>query len=131
MLHTSNAQKAKFSVGQRLPRQVVVVIPRAAKIIICFRRIKRNAQMKSDGFNFAFLTMNTKCMQSPVLIKRCLSQEQADILMLNRARRIALRVRLERACLPCKVKKAKCNDPIRCTKSTTILCTDAASTRSR
>ena len=91
--------------------------------------------MKSDGFNFALVrTMNTKCVQSPVLIKRGLSQEQADILMLNRARRIALRVRSERACLPCKVKKTKCSDTrpcIRCTKSNTILCTDAATNRSR
>ena len=58
---------------------------------------------------------------------------KVDDALLARARRMATRTRAGAACVPCKFKKAKCNDyrPCkRCLDSGSDLCTDGGSARS-
>ena len=55
------------------------------------------------------------------------NKKKVDDMLLARARRMATRSRAEAACLPCKVKKAKCNDfrpCARCLNSGPRLCMD-------
>ena len=57
-------------------------------------------------------------------------KRKVDDALLARARRMATRTRAEAACLPCKFKKAKCNDyrPCkRCLDSGSDLCVDGSS----